>query len=96
VASAHDVSEGGLAVALAECCLAGALGARVSVEGGLEELFGEAPGRAFIVSGAEEDLAGLGVTIGRVGGDALEIAGLRSLPLAALREARDRGLAQWL
>jgi phosphoribosylformylglycinamidine synthase len=96
VASAHDVSEGGLAVALAECCLAGALGARVSVEGGLEELFGEAPGRAFIVSGAEEDLTGLGVIIGRVGGDALEIAGLRSLPLAALREARDRGLAQWL
>src|SRR5207245_350150 len=29
VASAHDVAEGGFAVALAECCLAGAIGARI-------------------------------------------------------------------
>jgi len=29
--SAHDVAEGGLAVALAECCLAGGLGARVEL-----------------------------------------------------------------
>jgi phosphoribosylformylglycinamidine synthase len=31
VSSAHDIAEGGLAVALAECCLAGELGARVSL-----------------------------------------------------------------
>ena len=29
VSSAHDVAEGGFAVALAECCLAGAIGARI-------------------------------------------------------------------
>ncbi len=29
--SAHDIAEGGLAVALAECCLAGGVGAKVSV-----------------------------------------------------------------
>ena len=29
LASAHDIAEGGLAIALAECCLAGGLGARI-------------------------------------------------------------------
>jgi phosphoribosylformylglycinamidine synthase II len=37
VSSAHDIAEGGLAVALAECCVAGQLGARVSLG---EEFFG--------------------------------------------------------
>jgi phosphoribosylformylglycinamidine synthase len=104
VRSAHDVSEGGLAAALAECCLAGGLGARVSVAGvsvaaaasGVVELFGEAPGQAFIVSGAEEELAGIGVVIGRVGGAHLEIADQLSVPVSALRDARERGLAQWV
>ena len=31
--SAHDVAEGGVAVALAECCIAGGLGARVALDG---------------------------------------------------------------
>jgi phosphoribosylformylglycinamidine synthase subunit PurL len=31
VRSAHDIAEGGLAVALAECCLAGAMGARIAL-----------------------------------------------------------------
>ena len=47
--SAHDVAEGGVAVALAECCIAGGLGARVALDG--VPLFGEGPG-AFVVSGA--------------------------------------------
>jgi phosphoribosylformylglycinamidine synthase len=38
LSSAHDIAEGGLAVALAECCLAGGLGAEVE----LEEVFWEA------------------------------------------------------
>jgi len=32
LASAHDVADGGLAVALAECCLAGGVGATVTVD----------------------------------------------------------------
>ena len=32
-ASAHDIAEGGLAVALAECCLAGRLGAEIALRG---------------------------------------------------------------
>jgi phosphoribosylformylglycinamidine synthase subunit PurL len=94
VLSAHDIAEGGLAVALAECCIAGAVGATVSVPEGLE-LFGEAPGRGFIVSGAEEDLAGFSI-IGRVGGAELEIAGQLEVAVSALLEAREGGVSQWL
>ncbi len=91
--SAHDIAEGGLAVALAECCVAGGLGATVELESvELESLFGEAPGRGFVVSGALEAMEGLRV-IGRVGGEVLEVIGALSVPVAGLRAARDRGLA---
>ncbi|MGI8572480.1 MAG: phosphoribosylformylglycinamidine synthase subunit PurL [Solirubrobacteraceae bacterium] len=92
--NAHDVSEGGLVVALAECCIAGGLGAAVELPEGIDP-FAEAPGRAFIVSGAPEALAGFRV-IGRVGGDDLEIAGQLKIAVSALRDAYDAGLAQVL
>ena len=61
--SAHDVAEGGLAVALAECCLAGGLGARVDLSplrpAGEALLFGEGPG-AFVVSGPAQSLRAFG------------------------------------
>jgi phosphoribosylformylglycinamidine synthase subunit PurL len=37
LSSAHDIAEGGLGVALAECCLAGGLGAEVELEEGFWE-----------------------------------------------------------
>jgi phosphoribosylformylglycinamidine synthase II len=50
--SAHDLSDGGLAVALAECCFGGArLGARVTLEGGMRTdamLFGESQSRMLV------------------------------------------------
>jgi phosphoribosylformylglycinamidine synthase II len=88
--NAHDISEGGLAVALAEACVAGEIGARVELPEDLE-LFGEAPGRAFLVSGPAEALAGHRV-IGTVGGAELEIAGRLKLAVSDLRGARDGGL----
>jgi phosphoribosylformylglycinamidine synthase len=52
LSSAHDIAEGGVAVALAECCLAGEVGARVALEA---DLFGAeaagATGREGIWSG---------------------------------------------
>jgi len=100
LASAHDVAEGGLAVALAEACLAGGatgLGARVSLPAGIDP-FGEAPGRAFVVSGEESVLAALpGATvIGRVGGDRLAIDGLLDLAVSELSDAHERGLLGFL
>ncbi len=93
-ASAHDIAEGGLAVALAECCVAGQIGATVRLPDGIEP-FAEAPGRAFVVSGPEQALAGLTV-IGRVGGDALELEGRLKLPVSDLAAARELGLAHFL
>ena len=47
VAGVHDVAEGGLALALAEAALAGAVGAEVTGVGGAGALFGESPSRCW-------------------------------------------------
>jgi phosphoribosylformylglycinamidine synthase len=98
VASAHDVSEGGLAVALAECCIAGGLGARVEVP----DLFGEGPG-GVIVSGSPEAIHRLAETasehgfllLGEVGGDQLVASGPAarlSIPVVDLATAFETGI----
>jgi phosphoribosylformylglycinamidine synthase len=88
--SAHDIAEGGLAVALAECCIAGGIGAQVQLPDGLDP-FGEAPGQGFIVSGSADALDGLTI-IGRVGGSGLDIAGVLSAPVTDLEHAWSGGL----
>jgi phosphoribosylformylglycinamidine synthase subunit PurL len=82
LASAHDIAEGGLAVALAECCLGGGLGARVSLG---EEFFGaesaDATGREAGGSGISPDSAavlfgeGLGGFVVTGGEDVLRALG---------------------
>ncbi len=97
LASAHDIAEGGLAVALAECALAGGLGAEVVLDDAgppLAVLFGEGPG-GFLVSGGADALEDLATQvalrrIGTVGGQALriELAGeTLTLALGELSEA---------
>jgi hypothetical protein len=54
--------------------------------------FGEAPGRAFVVSGPEDALTGFQI-IGRVGGGELELEGLLNVAVSELHTARERGLA---
>ena len=90
LSSVHDVSDGGLAVAIAECAIAGNVGCETNVEHlrergaqPTEALFGEGPG-GFLVSGPRGDLEDLGaVLIGTVGGKAISIgAGDRSLAVA--------------
>ncbi len=86
LASAHDVSDGGLACTLAECAIGSGLGCKVDLqhlrERGCspeEALFGEGVG-GFLLSGEREkleSLAGGGVAVlhlGSVGGDGIEIA----------------------
>ncbi len=87
VRSAHDCAEGGLAVALAECCITGPrrLGADIQLGAAErldERLFGEAPSR-ILVSVAPADWARFEQIVrewavpmsalGRVGGDRLTI-----------------------
>ena len=98
VRSAHDVSEGGLAVALAECCIAGGIGAAVDVP----DLFGEGPG-GVVVSGAlasidklAESLSEHGfLRLGEVGGDRLVATGpaaTLSVPVVDLATAFETGI----
>jgi phosphoribosylformylglycinamidine synthase len=97
LASAHDIAEGGLATALAECCLAGGLGAEVVLAETvkpLRALFGEAPG-GFVVSGGDSELRALGEhvelhIVGSVSGNRLTIIAGEArieLSLELLREA---------
>jgi phosphoribosylformylglycinamidine synthase subunit PurL len=87
LATVHDVADGGLAVALAECCIEGGVGARIELPSTDDAaLFGEGPGGAVIAGPQEavKKVPGARV-IGEVGGEALEIAGAFSLPLERLR-----------
>jgi phosphoribosylformylglycinamidine (FGAM) synthase-like enzyme len=82
LSSAHDIAEGGLATALAECCLAGDVGADVRLQtagdgGPFVALFGEGPG-GFLISGTPSGVSSLGRrtpvrVIGTVGGSSLQI-----------------------
>ena len=102
--SAHDCSDGGLAIALAECCLLGGYGfaGEVEVEGRMDAaLFGEGQGRVVVSARAEagERLVALaeevGVPLTRLGATTDEGV-LRYGPveadLDALREAWESGL----
>jgi phosphoribosylformylglycinamidine synthase II len=96
VASAHDVSDGGLACALAEASIGGGVGCRVDLqdlrERGCspeEALFGEGAG-GFVLSGERAALEALGARVlGAVGGSRIEIAaGDRSL-IVGLEDATE-------
>jgi phosphoribosylformylglycinamidine synthase subunit PurL len=97
LSAAHDLSDGGLAVALAESCLRGRTGCRVRPAGDpFTWLFSESAARAVVAvrPGLEAAFASLravhgvpGDTIGRVGGDALVVEGSFAIPLAELAAA---------
>jgi phosphoribosylformylglycinamidine synthase subunit PurL len=86
LASAHDVSDGGLACALAECAIGAGTGCRIDLDPLVEErgvsgesaLFGEGPG-GFVISGERERLEALAsnelpvLVIGEVVGEAIAI-----------------------
>jgi phosphoribosylformylglycinamidine synthase len=85
VRSAHDVSEGGLAVALAECCISGPqlLGAAIELEGSIRPdamLFGESQSR-IVLSLRRRHLGRL-----------RELAGARDVPISVLGEVKGRRL----
>jgi phosphoribosylformylglycinamidine synthase II len=96
LSSCHDVAEGGLLVALAECCLAGGLGASLDLGPGEDpwcDLFGERP-VGFVLSGPRDALDALGRSVpldvlGTVGGDALELTVAGETSRWALGELRE-------
>jgi phosphoribosylformylglycinamidine synthase len=94
--SAHDLSDGGLAIALAECCLRGGRGCDVEVGGdGFVSLFSESATRALVSVSPErvEAITALAeahgvpcTAIGTVTGDSLTVTGQFEVPLAELRQ----------
>jgi phosphoribosylformylglycinamidine synthase subunit PurL len=104
IASAHDVSEGGLGVALAESAISGGVGA--TIERFLDDdemhgwLFSESAGRV-VVTCAQKDLAKIRKragdlpisVLGSVGGDALTFEGLPPIALSELEKAHDTAFA---
>ena len=94
LSAAHDLSDGGLAIALAESCLRGRVGCVVRLPGDpFTALFSESAGRAIVTvrPGAEaafgqlRDAHGVvGETIGAVGGDSLVVDGCFAIPLTEL------------
>ena len=100
ISAAHDLSDGGLAVALIEMLLSSQTGAKISIHGDpFMHLFSESSGR-ILIAVAEEDSnyvvgkateAGITTTrLGKSGGENLEISGVLSLSMLHIKEAHQR------
>jgi phosphoribosylformylglycinamidine synthase len=95
LASAHDLSDGGLAIALAEACLYGGRGCAVALRGdAFTALFSESAARALVsvVPGREREFAALAeehgvpaTVLGVTTGDALTVEGAFEVPLTELK-----------
>ena len=94
LSAAHDLSDGGLAVALAESCLRGGTGCTVRLpDEEFTALFSESAARAVVAvcPGSETAFGQLAeahrvpaATIGSTGGDSLTVDGCFAIPLAEL------------
>jgi phosphoribosylformylglycinamidine synthase len=109
VSAVHDISDGGLLVAVAEMALAGGRG--VALDTALEgrparaAWFGEDQGRYVVAAAPDEaartlqEAAKAGIPARRVGmavGDALKLPGEAPLSLASLRTAHERWLPRFM
>jgi phosphoribosylformylglycinamidine synthase subunit PurL len=104
--AAHDLSDGGLFVALAESCLRGTAGVRVIVPEGVDPfvfLFSESAGRAVVAVPRTEEIrftdmcTARGLPTQRIGvldilESALEVQGQFRIPLSELRVAWSKTL----
>lgn len=109
IRACQDLSDGGLAVATAELCLASDVGARLEIPVSPAEeagwLFGEDQGRYLLA--VDADLVGalladaakwgaLARPVGTMGGDALILGSYPPISLAELRRAREAWLPSWM
>lgn len=97
----HDVSDGGLGLALAEMAVRSETGFDVQLDGGHAALFSEAPSRAIVcvpaarVAEVTARAGAAGVTVGplgRAGGDRLVVRGLVDVALGDALDAWARAL----
>src|SRR6266545_805522 len=111
LSSAHDVADGGLAVALAESAMKDGIGAEIALEAGVRSsslLFGESSGRALVTFQGRNEAAVRATTeqsdvpfavVGRVGGGSLTISVGRKVideSVSALRDLWSTAFARAL
>ena len=107
ISACHDLSDGGLLVAVAEMALAGGIGAALAAPPGdlpaLAWWFGEDQSRYVATINASAELvvaaaaAGVPATvIGRTGGAVLTLADGNSIPLSNLRTAHENWLPEYM
>jgi phosphoribosylformylglycinamidine synthase len=108
VAACHDLSDGGLLVALAEMCIAGGTGLEAALPPGTGVpshafLYGEDQARYLIATGSPDDVladaekAGVpAALLGYSGGAALVVKGLVSLELSDIKTAHEAWLPAYM
>jgi len=102
LSAVHDVSSGGLGVALSEMAVAGGVGCTVAIDGAAE-VFTELPSRFLVATAMPDDLVdranALGIPvaiIGRAGGDRFRLESVVDLPVSALQDAHEGNLSRLL
>ena len=105
IKSAHDLSDGGLAVAAAEMALAGNIGMGVDLNAEVDEaawFFGEDQGRYIVtceksaanrIADRAKEAGSIARWLGETGGDMLSLD-TAEIPLAELRGLHERGFAK--
>jgi phosphoribosylformylglycinamidine synthase len=98
VSAVHDVSDGGLLVALTEMALASGIGCVLEEIGDHMTAFGEDQGRYVVTSAVANTIQAAGIPmtrIGTTGGIAVEGPGF-VVPLADLRAAHESFFKSWM
>ncbi|HKT16522.1 MAG TPA: phosphoribosylformylglycinamidine synthase subunit PurL [Stellaceae bacterium] len=106
VSACHDLSDGGLLVALAEMAMAGGIGATIECPAGLAAhgfLFGEDQGRYLLATALPEmvkanaQMAGVPiVALGVTGGDQLTLRGAGAISVAELKRLNEAWLPAYM
>jgi phosphoribosylformylglycinamidine synthase len=106
IAACHDLSDGGLLVALAEMAMAGGVGAAIALPPGLPAhafLFGEDQGRYLLATDAADAVLAAAaaaqvpaLNLGTTGGDALTVEGRGAISTAELRRIHEAWLPGYM
>jgi phosphoribosylformylglycinamidine synthase II len=107
VSAVHDLSDGGLAVALAEMAMASGIGASIDPPSGSSAtatFFGEDQGRYVVTASGTADTilqraqrSGVSVQrIGRTGGSQLQLGSAGPIPVAELRQVHERWFPSYM
>jgi phosphoribosylformylglycinamidine synthase subunit PurL len=106
ISACHDVSDGGLLVAVAEMAMAGGVGVSIACPAGVPAhafLFGEDQARYLLLTEDPETVkanaqkAGIpALILGQSGGDALTVAGANAISIAALKRINEAWLPAYM